>query len=220
MACGYEHHRLGYHVIGVVVQVASAFGLSRHCESVDHECQDEECREAAEDEPQDDDMNTQSLAVSEHSHQPSSPLPMWPAPPPLPIELDKDAIPRPVSQFRTSSLQRVSQITGFMGGVVLGSSRTGHVPHASSETVSTCESAPLTTLKGLSPPPLVGKGLAPEAKLLVSRTGPFGGVDVESEDEAESLYARSVASSKTSTTPSLHSVASSLSQLCSIHRAR
>lgn len=198
--------------------VASAFGVSRNSrddecyENVDHERQDEEYDEAAEDESQDYDTDAQSLSVSGHSRQPSSPSPTWPAPPPPPVELDKDATPRPVSRFRTSSLQRVSQIPGFMGGGMLGSPRTGHFPHASLETASTCESAPLTTPKGLSPSPLVGKGLAPEAKLLVSRTGTFGGVDVESEDEAEPPYARSVSSSKASTTPSLRSVASSQSQ--------
>ncbi|KAL4065517.1 kinase-like domain-containing protein [Scleroderma yunnanense] len=46
--------------------------------------------------------------------------------------------------------------------------------------------------------------------MLVSRTGTFGGVDVESEDEFESPYA---SSSKGSTTPSLRSVTSSQSQL-------
>lgn len=198
--------------------VASAFGVSRNSRddecygNVDYERQDEEYDEAAEDESQDYDTDPQSLSVSGHSRQPSSPSPTWPAPPPPPVELDKDATPRPVSRFRTSSLQRVSQLPGFIGGGMLGSPRTGHFPHASLETASTCESAPLTTPKGLSPSPLVGKGLAPEAKLLVSRTGTFGGVDVESEDEAEPLYARSVSSSKASTTPSLRSVASSLSQ--------
>ena len=198
--------------------VASAFGVSRNSrgngcyENVVHKRQDEEYVEAAEDESQDYDTDSQSVSVSGHSRQPSSPSPTWPAPPPPPVELDKDATPRPVSRFRTTSLQRVSQIAGLMGGGMLGSPRTGHFPHASSETASTCESAPLTTPKGLSPSPLMGKGLAPEAKLLVSRTGTFGGVDVESEDEAEPPYARSVSSSKASTTPSLRSVASSQSQ--------
>ncbi|KAG6333865.1 hypothetical protein ID866_5228 [Astraeus odoratus] len=196
--------------------VASAFGVT-------HNCSDSERDKEAYYAPQDgeqyevsceagDDVDTQSLAVSGRCSRPSSsPSPTWPAPPPPPVELDTEATPRPVSRFRTTSLLRLSQMAGTVGGV-LSSPRTAHFSHLSSETSSTCESVPLTSPKGgvLPPSPLMGKAIAPEARMLVSKTDTFGGVDIESEDEVES---GSTSSSKGSAAPSLRSLASSQTSL-------
>ncbi|KIN95172.1 hypothetical protein M404DRAFT_331637 [Pisolithus tinctorius Marx 270] len=165
---------------------ASAFGISR---AVPDEQPDQETSsEPAEEEflqvdNQDDDGDGQSLLISgTSSGPPSSPSPTWPAPPPPPAELDKDATPRPVSRFRTTSLQRLSQITGLMGGMI-ASPRTSHFPHISSETMSPSDSIPLPTPKDSvvpPPPPLKGKGMiALEARMMVSATDTFGGVDEE-----------------------------------------
>ncbi|KAI6147836.1 hypothetical protein BKA82DRAFT_4355023 [Pisolithus tinctorius] len=196
---------------------ASAFGISRAVsdaqpdQETSYEPEEEESLQV---DHQDDDGDGQSLLISgTSSGPPSSPSPTWPAPPPPPAELDKDATPRPVSRFRTTSLQRLSQITGLMGGMI-ASPRTSHFPHISSETTSPSDSIPLPTPKGSvvpPPPPPKGKGMiAPEARMMVSATDTFGGVDEESEDEtaAESPYARSAPSRKSSVAPSLRSVAS------------
>lgn len=196
---------------------ASAFGISRAVsdaqpdQETSYEPEEEESLQV---DRQDDDGDGQSLLISgTSSGPPSSPSPTWPAPPPPPAELDKDATPRPVSRFRTTSLQRLSQITGLMGGMI-ASPRTSHFPHISSETTSPSDSIPLPTPKGSvvpPPPPPKGKGMiAPEARMMVSATDTFGGVDEESEDETagQSPYERSAPSRKSSVAPSLRSVAS------------
>ncbi|KIO05793.1 hypothetical protein M404DRAFT_25089, partial [Pisolithus tinctorius Marx 270] len=196
---------------------ASAFGISRAVpdaqpdQETSYEPEEEESLQV---DHQDDDGDGQSLLISgTSSGPPSSPSPTWPAPPPPPAELDKDATPRPVSRFRTTSLQRLSQITGLMGGTIT-SPRTSHFPHISSETTSPSDSIPLPTPKGsVVPPPPPPKGkdmIAPEARMMVSATDTFGGVDEESEDETagQSPYARSAPSRKSSVAPSLRSVAS------------
>lgn len=201
---------------------ASAFGVSRGVSDAQsdgetaYEPEEEGSSQELELERPGDDADGQSLLISgTNSGPPSSPSPTWPAPPPPPTQLDTDATPRPHSRLRATSMKRVSQVMGFMGGV-FPSPRTAHFPHISTETTSSNESAPLPTPKGTlvpPPPPPKGKGIAPEARMLGSMTDTFGGVDEESEDEvAESWYTRSVWSRTSSVAPSLSSAATSWSR--------
>ncbi|KAI6022915.1 hypothetical protein BKA83DRAFT_4270702 [Pisolithus microcarpus] len=143
-----------------------------------------------------DDADGQSLLISgTNSGPPSSPSPTWPAPPPPPTQLDTDATPRPHSRLRATSMKRVSQVMGFMGGVF---------PSPPLRLRLQTESAPLPTPKGTlvpPPPPPKGKGIAPEARMLGSMTDTFGG-----------WYTRSVWSRTSSVAPSLSSAATSWSR--------
>lgn len=136
----------------------------------------------------DDSMVSETSSASLLRDGPQS---KWPAPPPPPVELETDSTPRRISRFRTTSLGRVTQLQA-MGGTV-ASPVNSHSSHGSSDTTSssTSESAQLTTPKGMngmspSAVPKMKGSLAPEAKLLSSRTDTFGGVDIESESGEES----------------------------------
>lgn len=136
----------------------------------------------------DDSMVSETSSASLLRDGPQS---KWPTPPPPPVELGADSTPRRVSRFRTTSLGRVTQLQAMNGTVA--SPVNSHSSHGSSDTTSssTSESAPLTTPRGVNgmPPSVAPKtkgSLAPEAKLLSSRTDTFGGVATESEIGEES----------------------------------